>query len=376
MFKKISLRWRITLLTSFLIAVCCIGLSIMLNRSAYRMVDVIDASVVQPAKIIENADMASIQTLPSESITAVKLAKSGYLFESFIYTMIAVFAGGVFTYYISGKALEPIRILNEQVKNITSHSLKESLEIPPAGDELSELTESFNDMTDKLAQAFAMQKRFSADAAHEFRTPLSALQTKLDVFKKKEQHSLEEYMALTAVFEKQVKRLRTLVTELLEIANLEHEFQRQDISVELLLEDIVSELVPVAEEKDIVLVLDNNDYSVCGEYVLLYRAFYNLIENAIKYNIPGGNIAIHAEKQDKNIIVSIKDTGIGIPDSMKKQIFEPFCRVDKSRSRDMGGAGLGLSLADSILKKHNGTIVVADNDDKGSCFKVILPANE
>lgn len=373
MLKNLSLRRRLTLFSSVLIAVCCIGLSIVLNVSAYRMADSIDAVVIQPAQTVGDDNVNYASVIPVASSNTVKQAKNGYLGESLLYTLIAVLVGGVLTYYVSGRALEPVRALNEQVKNINAHNLDESLEIPQTKDELAELTASFNDMTDKLAQAFAMQKRFSADAAHELRTPLTVLQTKLDVFRKKDQHSPEEYEAFTAALQKQIKRMRSLVTELLELADMERELVQQDFSLGALLKDVINDLNTVAEKKCVLLSLNSVDFHVLGDYDLLYRAFYNLTENAIKYNFSGGNVTINAYKNDKTCIVEVKDTGIGIPDVMKKQIFEPFCRVDKSRSREMGGAGLGLALVNDIIKKHDGSVLVFDNDGGGSCFKVTLP---
>ena len=372
MIKKISLRWRLTLLSSLLIAICCIGLSVVLNLSAYRMADSIDAIPMQPAQSLNKTNDVLSMT-PSAPSETVKQAKNNYLTESVIYTICAVFLGGVLTYYVSGKALNPVRALNEQVKNINTHNLDESLPIPSTNDELAELTSSFNDMTDKLAQAFDMQKRFSADAAHELRTPLTVLQTKLDVFLKREQHSAEEYEALISTFQKQIRRMRSLVTELLEIANMEHEMQKQDVSLDSLLDDVVNDLIPVATEKHISLNLENGGLYVSGDYELLYRAFYNLCENAIKYNKENGKVFVSMLEAGKNIIVTVTDTGIGISNDMKKQIFEPFYRVDKSRSREMGGAGLGLALVDKIIKKHSGTIKLTDDENGGSCFTVTLP---
>lgn len=368
MLKKISLRWRLTLLTSLLIALCCIGLSIVLNVSAYRMADSIDAFLIQPAQAI-----GTDSTIPMTPTTSTATVKHSYLMESLLYTITAVLTGGFLTYWIAGKALEPVRALNEQVKNINAHNLEESLEIPPTRDELAELTASFNNMTDKLAQAFAMQKRFSADAAHELRTPLTVLQTKLDVFRKKKAHTPEEYEALAAATQKQVKRLRSLVTELLAIANSEHEFARESVPIASLLSSVTAELAPLARERHITLSLDCGAHSVSGAYDSLYRAFYNLAENAIKYNIENGSVFVRAAEAGRNIVVTIKDTGIGIPENTKKQIFDPFYRVDKSRSRELGGAGLGLSLADSIIRQHGGTISVSDVPGSGSCFTVTLP---
>lgn len=259
MIKKLSLRWRLTLLSSLLIAICCIGLCVVLNLSAYRMTDSIEAIPIQPAQAIdETTDFSPM--MPFDPSETVKQAKDNYFTESVIYTVFAVLLGGILTYFVSGRALNPVRVLNEQVKNINTHNLDESLPVPPTNDELAELTASFNDMTDKLAKAFAMQKRFSADAAHELRTPLTVLQTKLDVFQKKEKHSSEEYEALNAVFQKQVKRMRSLVTELLEIANMEHELQKQEVLLDMLLDDVLNDLIPVAKEKNVNLNLKKGDY--------------------------------------------------------------------------------------------------------------------
>lgn len=376
MVKKISLRWRLTLLTSLLIAICCIGLSLVLNISAYRMADGIDAAVIQPAFSAESTIPSdpAIPLVPSESSETVQAAKHSYLLESLLYTILAVLTGGVLTYYIAGKALEPVRALSSQVRNINMNNLDEAIEVPQTKDELAELTISFNEMTDKLAQAFAVQKRFSADAAHELRTPLAVLQTKLDVFEKKKVHTDADYAALTEAFKKQVSRLRVLVTELLDIANMEHEVQRQDIGLKELLNDIVKDLSVVARDKDVSITIDGGGYHISGEREMLYRAFYNLIENAIKYNVSGGSVNIEITEQDKDsVTVAIKDTGIGIPNELKTQIFTPFYRVDKSRSRKMGGSGLGLALVYGIVKKHSGVIAVSDNPDAGSCFTITLP---
>lgn len=255
MFKKIPLRWRLTLLSSLLIAVCCIGLSTVLSFSAYRMADTIDAAVLQPAQSVklEETDVVVIPPMVSGAAETVGRAKHSYRMESLTYTMIAMMFGGILTYHIAGKILKPVKVLSEQVKNITAHNLNESLDVPPTKDELAELTVSFNEMTDKLAQTFETQKRFSAEAAHELRTPLAVLQTKLDVFHKKTVHTPEEYEALTLIFQKQVSRLRNIVAELLDIANMEYVLRRQEISLQVLLDDVISELSEKAEKKQIVL---------------------------------------------------------------------------------------------------------------------------
>lgn len=377
MLKRISLRWRITILTSLLITICCICLSLLLSFSAYRMANSIEAIPVQPAQNIDELQPeTSISSMvPSTSAEIAQQAKGDYFYESLFFTVIAMLVGGFFTYYVSGKALEPVKVLNEQVKNINIHNLNESLNIPSTNDEIAELTASFNDMTEKLDRAFSIQKRFSADAAHELRTPLTVMQTKLDVFRKKEQHTLEEYHALITAFQKQLGRLRSLVTELLDIANMEGDWNIQEISLLKILEDVSADLSSVAKEKNIIISLSGKEGRIRGNPSLLYRAFYNLVENGIKYNVPGGRVVIELAEKKDIVIVTVSDTGNGIPESMKHQIFEPFFRVDKSRSREMGGAGLGLSMVDAIIKKHSGTVGVTDGECGGSCFTVTLAKN-
>lgn len=379
MFKKISIRWRLTILSALLLTICCIGLTVVLNFTAYRLADNIDAAIIStPA--ITNAPLQGYEaseneqeltpSLPSES---VHKAKKGFRIESVIYMLIAILGGSTLTYYISGKALKPLDILNRQVKNITVHNLSDTLVIPPTKDEIAELTMSFNEMTDKLNQGFMMQKRFSASAAHELRTPLAVLQTKVDVFKKKTPHTMDEYEELVSILEKQIRRLRVLVGNLLDMTNMDDEREQSNIELRDIFEDILAELANIAEEKQVKLFLDSDDSVTVGNIELLYRAFYNLVENAIKYNVPNGTVKINVKQiANGQVDIRIKDSGIGIPDEMKKHIFEPFYRVDRSRSRAMGGAGLGLSIVDSIIKKHNGTITVLDNEESGTCFKIVL----
>ena len=375
MFKKISIRWRLTILSALLLTVCCIGLTIALNLSAFRLVDSIDATIITtPAtesSMPQNGGEITVSPTPSQDS---QNAKNGFRAESIIYMIIIILGGSALTYYVVGKALKPLETLNDQVKNITVHNLSETLDVPSTKDEIAELTSSFNEMTDKLDQAFMTQQRFSASAAHELRTPLAVLQTKVDVFKKKNSHSNEEYEVLIAVFEKQILRLRGLVSKLLDMTNMDDFSEKSTVALNDVFEDIVSELSFVAKEKNITLSMECNNSSFYGNTDLLYRAFYNLVENGIKYNKNGGHVAISCHSFNQSQVdIKILDTGIGIPDDMKKHIFEPFYRVDKSRSREMGGAGLGLAITNDIIKNHGGFITITDNENGGSCFDVILP---
>ncbi|MGE7673158.1 sensor histidine kinase [Lysinibacillus sp. NPDC094403] len=373
-----SIRQRLTAMMIILLTICCIGLTLILNFSAGIMATKIDAATTSPAQeigqdshVIDNFQTPSNVMMLTPSEDAQK-ARTDFRFESVIYMVLIIVCGGVLTYYVSGKALKPLDSLNSQIKNRTVHNLSETMDIPPTDDEIAELTRSFNEMTDKLNNAFMMQSRFSANAAHELRTPLAVLKTKVDVFKMKNAHSIEEYEALINIFEKQTQRLSELVYTLLDMTNMNEEFENQPVGLKDVLKDIVSDLSHIADEKEVKLYLDCDDSVVYGNTDLLYRALYNMIENGIKYNIDGGKVMIKVKSDKKQIIIEIIDTGIGILDEEKKYIFEPFYRVDKSRSRELGGSGLGLSIVQSILTKHNGNIIVKDNEDSGTCFQITL----
>ncbi|OMC81047.1 HAMP domain-containing sensor histidine kinase [Viridibacillus sp. FSL H8-0123] len=380
MLKKMPIRLRLTVMTVTLLTVCCVGLTLILNFSANRMATRIDAAVVLPAQevggegwIDESTPAASSSMASPVSSEASQKAKMDYKSESISYMLLVIVCGGILTYYFSGKALKPLDTLTEQVKKINVHNLSETLSVPPTKDEIAELSLTFNEMTDKLNNAFMMQQRFSASAAHELRTPLAVLQTKVDVFKKKKIHTIEEYDALIYVIEKQTKRLRELVGNLLDMTNMDDGVEQSSICVKDIFEDIISELSHITKDKNVTMTLDCDNSVVFGNPDLLYRAFYNLVENGIKYNIDGGTVEIKVNRLSKEqVSIKVKDTGIGIADKYKKKIFEPFYRIDKSRSRQMGGTGLGLSTVDSIIKKHNGTITVTDNESNGTCFNVIL----
>lgn len=371
MLKKMSIRIKITLYSALLLTVCCILLTCILSFFAFHMADYIDAARVVPAQSIYGGDTTGMLTLePSE---AAQTAKWMFGNQSLLYMLLIILAGSALTYYVFGKALLPLQKLNTQVKNMTVSHLSETLSVTDANDEIAELTYSFNEMTDKLNEAFLIQQRFSANAAHELRTPLAVLQTKVDVFKKSHTHTPDEYDALVNVFENQISRLRSLIKTLLDMTNIDDIGEQVSFSLKEALEDILSELTPLADSRNITLSLSCTDCTVKGSLDLLYRAFYNLIENGIKYNREGGTVSVTAANGTAGQAeILICDTGIGIPDEMKKHIFEPFFRVDKSRSREMGGAGLGLAMAEQIIAKHNGSITVLDNEHEGTCFRIVL----
>lgn len=373
MIKKVPIRIRLTILSMILLTICCIGLTIILNLSANKMADVIEAVPIEPAIDINN-NVHYNYNMPATTAPSMtsRAARKEFKSESILYMIIIICTGGILTYYLSGKALKPLNELNSQIKNINVHNLSEDIKLPEAKDEIYGITCSFNEMTHKLNDSFLMQKRFSQNAAHELRTPLTVLKTKIDVFKKKNTHTADEYNSLVEVISTHTDRLSSLVKSLLDLTNMSDIDLNENITLYTLLENIVNDLASLAINNHIEIKMKGNNISILGNYDLLYRAFYNVIENAIKYNNKNGRIDIEININKERTIVKISDTGIGIPNDMRKDIFEPFFRVDKSRSRQIGGAGLGLSIVKAIIEKHGGTITVADNDAVGTTFVITL----
>ncbi|HAB60833.1 MAG TPA: two-component sensor histidine kinase [Lachnospiraceae bacterium] len=372
--KKISIRVRLTVLSILTLIVCCVGLTIILNISANRMADVIEATPIIPALEINKESTAQtpppISMIPLSPSKESQIARTNFLYQSILYMLLVVATGGGITYFVSGKALVPLRELSNQMKNRTIHNLSEDLPVPVSNDEIADLTGSFNQMSNKLDEAFAMQKRFSQSAAHELRTPLTVLKTKVDVFNKKKEHTADEYDKLLSVITTHTDRLAELVMDLLDLTNMDALDCNEQIELKALLSDITQELAPLAWEKNIVVTVEGTEKDVPGNKSLLHRAFYNLIENAINYNTEYGEVHIRVEDASGQGLVTISDTGIGIPTELQELIFEPFFRVDKSRSRQMGGAGLGLATVKTIIEKHNGSVTVSTNEVGGSCFTI------
>lgn len=379
MLSKISIRVRLTMMSVALLTLCCVGLTLLLNTSANRIVATIDALLSTPEEKNQGDQNGSVSAAKTtnydiENSPLATAARADYRMESIIYMLLMIIGGGVLTYYVSGRALKPLKTLNDQVKNIHAHNLSESLAVPTTRDEIAELTKSFNEMTNKLDRAFRLQQQFSASAAHELKTPLAVLQTKVDVFRLQNSHNTAEYEALVSVFEKQIYRLRGLVTNLLEMTQTDYENEKSTICVNDILTDIFEELRMVADEKNVTLSLQCDNSMIYGNLDSLYRAFYNLVENAIKYNVDGGSVTVTVCKNNPNgVSVQVSDTGISIPDDCKKEVFEPFFRVDKSRNREMGGAGLGLALVRCIVEQHSGEISVNDNKPCGTVFNIVFP---
>lgn len=369
--KSLSLRLRVTLVCGLLLVSCCLLLTISHNYYAYEMADAIEAIPLQPAQAVETTERTPMEVWPVAQSTLP--AREIFRFQSFIAMGVIVAVGCLMVYWLTGKALSPLHHLDEQIRNRTVADLSRRLPVPTSGDEVAGLTISFNQMSQNLSEAFERQKRFSQCAAHELRTPLTVLKTRMALFRKKGLCSTPETEQLLCVLEEQTQRLSELVNDLLALSNMDGLECSETIDVPRLLSDTAEDLMDLAQQREIVIRLHTEPGTVLGNRTLLERACFNLIENAIKYNRPNGTVTICATCQTDTIQVEIQDEGIGIPQKFHEQIFEPFFRVDKSRSRALGGAGLGLSLVRAIVELHRGRVWVEATQGEGSCFRMMLP---
>lgn len=371
--KKCSLRLRLTLISIALLLICCLGLTAVLNRAAWNMANTIEANTMTPAMTVAPEEYVdALSMTPIAPSAASQTARSLFHLQSLLYMLCIVAIGGLTTWFVTGKALRPLQKLSEEMENRTAETLSEALPVPDSRDEIASLTRSFNTMSRKLGDSFAMQKRFSQSAAHELRTPLTVLKAKVDVFSKRPTHTTEEYDALLQLVSRHTNRMTELVQDLLGMTELNELPCDSHVALRPLLREVVQELQPLAAEHGVSLSLSGTDGIVIGSPNLLGRVFANLIENAVKYNIPGGSVSVSVAAEHGCTVTQVSDTGPGIPDAQKALIFEPFYRVDKSRSRQMGGAGLGLTTVKAIVDRHGGTVSVTDAPGGGSIFTVRL----
>lgn len=385
--KKRSLQWRLTLLITLLVTVTCILMYFFISNSAVTGMENLESYIVQ----INETDSTPITFNLDPSIlfpdlsNQVQATKDLFRIRSMIATGIIILLSSIGTYFISRRALTPLHDLSTKIGKIQAQNLSESLEIPDSNDEISQLTASFNKMLARLDDAFTAQKQFSASAAHELRTPLAVMQTNLEVFARKKTPSTEEYQEIFSLIQEQTGRLSHLAEILLDMTGIQTVERSETISLAELTEEVFCDLASVAEQKQIELIQRDGDCTVIGSYLLLYRAVYNLVENAIKYNHPSGKVTVtlhpgkvilDASSQPHPAdcaFIEISDTGIGISPEYQEKIFAPFFRVDKSRSRAMGGAGLGLALVTEIARQHGGQVKVLESNEKGSTIALMLP---
>ena len=411
-----SLQLKLTLLLSLLMIVSCVLMYFFISHSAVSGMDGLQNYMIKvdpqdgDSPITFNVDPKALFPQFEQEIQETK---EDFLFRSVIATTIIILLSSVCTYFLTKKTLTPLQKLTSEVSQIQAQNLSTQLAVPNSKDEIAQLTlqkltsevsqiqaqnlstqlavpnskdeiaqltSSFNEMLARLDNAFSTQKQFSANAAHELRTPLAVLQTNLEVFEKKQEPEMVEYRQLFTMIKEQTARLSQLVGTLLDMTNLKSVPRTDQVTLEELVDEVFCDLDPVAEKAGISIHFNdsaNQDShtDVTGSYVLLYRAVYNLVENAIKYNRPHGSVSVSVKQENGQAMVLVTDTGIGISPENQKKIFDPFFRVDKSRSRAMGGAGLGLALVDSIAKEHGGTVNVLESSEAGSTIALMLPVD-
>ena len=393
-----SLQLKLTLLLSLLMIVSCVLMYFFISHSAVSGMNGLQNYMIKvdpqdgDSPITFNVDPKALFPQFEQEIQETKEA---FLLRSVIATTIIILLSSVCTYFLTKKTLTPLQKLTSEVSQIQAQNLSTQLAVPNSKDEIAQLTSSFNEMLARLDNAFSTQKQFSANAAHELRTPLAVLQTNLEVFEKKQEPEMVEYQQLFTMIKEQTARLSQLVGTLLDMTNLKSVPRTDHVSLEELVDEVFCDLDPVAEKAGISIhfddsssqdwhtdvhtpdasALNNNIRNITGSYVLLYRAVYNLVENAIKYNRPNGSVTVSVKEKNGQAMILVKDTGIGISPENQKKIFDPFFRVDKSRSRAMGGAGLGLALVDSIAREHGGSVKVLESNEKGSIIALMLPVS-
>ena len=361
-----SIRAQLTLLMVGLLVCCCVVLTWLVYRSTSELLELAAANAINQGALSIVLDVDAIER--------------SILFDALGILLFVIVAGSCVAYFLIGHYTKPVQQLSAHMKEMSPNTLSDSIEIEGGGEEIQELVKSFNQMTEQLDEAFAMQRRFSASAAHELRTPITVLRTKLDVFKKKkrEQH---EYDELVTTMETYIDRLSSIITDLLEFAETSELGETEDVSLDSVIKTVVDDLESVAQNNMISMQIDiqpkvqseAQTFIVKGNTNLLYRALYNLVENAIRYNNEEGSVNITLETRGQEGVIIIADTGVGIAPEQRELVFEPFYRVNKSRSREFGGAGIGLSLVKTILKRHGASITVSENNPQGSVFTIRIP---
>jgi len=380
--KKMSLQWRLTCIITLYIAVICGCLTLLVYKNGIYYIDSLQETVdAQGEDNGEDTDEIYI-SIPDDkwdefandfSIQAYN-NKEDYKKNSLLISAILAFIGGVVTYFISGHALRPIREFSDKIEEVQAQNLAASRIEENKVKELNQLSVSYNKMLERLSDAFEIQRQFTANAAHELRTPLSLMQVQLDLYNstRHPDNDADTLQTIKMVTE-QNGRLSKMVKTLLDMSELQTVGRDDEIMVDALVDEVLADLDPLAQEKNIKLTGKCKNITMVGSDILIYRLVYNLVENAIKYNHSGGQVTVTAYRKEKHVYLSVEDTGNGIPEELRERVFEPFFRVDKSRSRELGGVGLGLALVREIVRVHDGSIAVRSNPSGGTVFDVMLP---
>ena len=377
--KRMSLQWRLTCITTLCIAVICGCLTMFVYKNGVHYIDSLQDAVESQGDEKGNKSDEIYISIPDdkwdefadEFSVQVYNNKADYKRNSLIITVLLALLGGVVTYFISGHALRPIREFSDKIEEVQAQNLSDSRIEENNVKELNQLGISYNKMLERLSEAFEIQRQFTANAAHELRTPLALMQVQLDLYNSASHpgNDADTLQTIKMVTE-QNDKLNRMVKTLLDMSELQSVGRDDKIILNAIVEEVLADLEPLAVEKNIKLIGKCEDATMIGSDILIYRLVYNLVENAIKYNHPLGQVTVTAYQRNKHVYLSVEDTGSGIPKELRERVFEPFFRVDKSRSRELGGVGLGLALVREIVRVHDGSICIKSGKTGGTIFEV------
>ena len=379
--KKMSLQWRLTCIITLYIAVICGCVTMLVYKNGVYYMDSLQEAVDtrgddQPddaEEIYISIPEDKWDEFANDFSVQVYNNKADYRKNSLIISAVLALLGGVATYFISGHALRPIREFSDKIEKVQAQNLADSRIEENQVKELNQLSVSYNRMLERLSDAFEIQRQFTANAAHELRTPLALMQVQLDLYHSNSHPDNDaDTVQMIKMVTEQNDRLNKMVKTLLDMSELQTVGRDDEIILDALVDEVLEDLEPLAEGKNIRLIGKCKDITMVGSDILIYRLVYNLVENAIKYNHSGGQVTVTADRKEKHVYLSVEDTGTGIPEDLKERVFEPFFRVDKSRSRELGGVGLGLALVREIVRVHDGSITVKSNPSGGTIFEVVL----
>lgn len=379
--KKMSLQWRLTCIITLYIAVICGCVTMLVYKNGVYYMDSLQEAVDtrgddQPddaEEIYISIPEDKWDEFANDFSVQVYHNKTDYRKNSLIISAVLALLGGVVTYFISGHALRPIREFSDKIEKVQAQNLADSRIEENQVKELNQLSVSYNRMLERLSDAFEIQRQFTANAAHELRTPLALMQVQLDLYHSNSHPGNDaDTVQMIKMVTEQNDRLNKMVKTLLDMSELQTVGRDDEIILDALVDEVLEDLEPLAEGKNIRLIGKCKDITMVGSDILIYRLVYNLVENAIKYNHSGGQVTVTADRKEKHVYLSVEDTGAGIPEELKERVFEPFFRVDKSRSRELGGVGLGLALVREIVRVHDGSITVKSNPSGGTIFEVVL----
>ena len=377
--KRMSLQWRLTCITTLCIAIICGCLTMFVYKNGVHYIDSLQDAVESQGDEKGNKSDEIYISIPDdkwdefadEFSVQVYNNKADYKRNSLIITVLLALLGGVVTYFISGHALRPIREFSDKIEEVQAQNLSDSRIEENNVKELNQLGISYNKMLERLSDAFEIQRQFTANAAHELRTPLALMQVQLDLYNSASHpgNDADTLQTIKMVTE-QNDKLNRMVKTLLDMSELQTVGRDDKIILDAIVEEVLADLEPLAQEKNIKLIGKCEDATMIGSDILIYRLVYNLVENAIKYNHPLGQVTVTAYQRNKHVYLSVEDTGSGIPKELRERVFEPFFRVDKSRSRELGGVGLGLALVNEIVRVHDGSICIKSGKTGGTIFEV------